>query len=164
MVITGASRDTLGTRFPLGRGLWLYRQRRRRESTPRVTGLLQQCTAAPVARVLLAMRQVERSRPSAALRKAPLRRVSQGLHVLPRHRQPSIPPGLRPPNGEHHVEPPRREGRHLPTDVRDERPPAPGVPRGAPRRDTFEDLSGKWQAAILKADQNRPDLRIVGSG
>jgi hypothetical protein len=30
--------------------------------------------------------------------------------------------------------------------------------------DTFEDLSGKWQAAILKADQNRPDLRIVGSG
>jgi hypothetical protein len=30
--------------------------------------------------------------------------------------------------------------------------------------DTFEDLSGKWQAAILKAEQNRPDLRIVGSG
>jgi hypothetical protein len=30
--------------------------------------------------------------------------------------------------------------------------------------DTFEDLSGKWQAAILKAQKNRPDLRIVGSG
>jgi hypothetical protein len=30
--------------------------------------------------------------------------------------------------------------------------------------DSFEDLSGKWQAAILKAEQNRPDLRIVGSG
>jgi hypothetical protein len=30
--------------------------------------------------------------------------------------------------------------------------------------ETFEDLSGKWQAAILKAEQNRPDLRIVGSG
>jgi hypothetical protein len=28
--------------------------------------------------------------------------------------------------------------------------------------DTFEDLSGRWQAAILKAEQNRPDLRIVG--
>jgi hypothetical protein len=30
--------------------------------------------------------------------------------------------------------------------------------------DTFEDLSGKWQAAILKAEQSRPDLRIVGRG
>jgi hypothetical protein len=27
--------------------------------------------------------------------------------------------------------------------------------------DTFEDLPGKWQAAILKAEQNRPNLRIV---
>ena len=30
--------------------------------------------------------------------------------------------------------------------------------------DTLEDLAGKWQAAILKAEQNWPDLRIVGSG
>jgi hypothetical protein len=30
--------------------------------------------------------------------------------------------------------------------------------------DAFEDLAGKWQAAILTAEQNRPDLRIVGSG
>jgi hypothetical protein len=29
--------------------------------------------------------------------------------------------------------------------------------------DTFEDVPGKWQAAILKAEQNRPQLRIVGS-
>jgi hypothetical protein len=29
--------------------------------------------------------------------------------------------------------------------------------------DAFEDLSGKWQAAILKAEENRPNLRIVGS-
>jgi hypothetical protein len=29
--------------------------------------------------------------------------------------------------------------------------------------DTVEDLSGKWQAAILKAEQNRPSLRIIGS-
>jgi hypothetical protein len=30
--------------------------------------------------------------------------------------------------------------------------------------DTVEDLPGKWQAAILKAEQNRPNLRTVGSG
>jgi hypothetical protein len=29
--------------------------------------------------------------------------------------------------------------------------------------DTFEDLPGKWQAAILKGEQNRPKLRIVDS-
>jgi hypothetical protein len=28
--------------------------------------------------------------------------------------------------------------------------------------DTFEDLPGKWQAAFLKAEENRPNLRIVG--
>ena len=27
--------------------------------------------------------------------------------------------------------------------------------------DSFEDLPGKWQAAILKAEQNRPELRLV---
>ena len=30
--------------------------------------------------------------------------------------------------------------------------------------DTFEDLPGKWQAAILKAEQNRRHVRSVGSG
>jgi hypothetical protein len=29
--------------------------------------------------------------------------------------------------------------------------------------DTFEDLPGKWQAAILKSEQNAPNLRIVGN-
>jgi hypothetical protein len=29
--------------------------------------------------------------------------------------------------------------------------------------DTFEDLPGKWQAAILKAEQSRSNLRILGS-
>jgi hypothetical protein len=29
--------------------------------------------------------------------------------------------------------------------------------------DAFEDLAGKWQAAILKAEEKRPNLRIVGS-
>jgi hypothetical protein len=28
--------------------------------------------------------------------------------------------------------------------------------------DSFEDLPGKWQAAILEAEQNRPKLRLVG--
>ena len=28
--------------------------------------------------------------------------------------------------------------------------------------DASEDLPGKWQAAILKAEDNRPKLRIVG--
>jgi sulfite reductase beta subunit-like hemoprotein len=29
--------------------------------------------------------------------------------------------------------------------------------------DTFEDLPGKWQVAIVGAEQNRPDLRIARS-
>ena len=29
---------------------------------------------------------------------------------------------------------------------------------------TFEDLPGKWQAAILEAEQNRPKLRLISSG
>ena len=29
--------------------------------------------------------------------------------------------------------------------------------------DAFEDLPGKWQAAIVSAEQNRPDLRVIGS-
>ena len=27
--------------------------------------------------------------------------------------------------------------------------------------DTFEDLPGKWQAAILESEQSRPKLRVV---
>jgi hypothetical protein len=27
--------------------------------------------------------------------------------------------------------------------------------------DSLEDLPGKWQAAILEAEQNRPKLRVV---
>jgi hypothetical protein len=29
--------------------------------------------------------------------------------------------------------------------------------------DSFEDLPGKWQAAIVKAGQNRPNLRLISS-
>ena len=28
---------------------------------------------------------------------------------------------------------------------------------------TFEDLPGRWQAAILEAEQNRPKLRLISS-
>jgi hypothetical protein len=28
--------------------------------------------------------------------------------------------------------------------------------------DDFDDLPGKWQAAILEAEQNHPKLRVVG--
>jgi hypothetical protein len=30
--------------------------------------------------------------------------------------------------------------------------------------DSFEDLPGKWQAAILKAEQNRPRPRVANGG
>jgi hypothetical protein len=30
--------------------------------------------------------------------------------------------------------------------------------------DAFEDLPGKWQAAILKEEENQPKLRIVDNG
>jgi hypothetical protein len=29
--------------------------------------------------------------------------------------------------------------------------------------DTFEDLAGKWQAAILKGEQNRPKLKLISN-
>jgi hypothetical protein len=29
--------------------------------------------------------------------------------------------------------------------------------------DSFEDLPGKWQGAILKAERNRPKLRLVSN-
>ena len=29
--------------------------------------------------------------------------------------------------------------------------------------DSSEDLPGKWQAAVLKAEHNRPNLRVAGS-
>jgi hypothetical protein len=30
--------------------------------------------------------------------------------------------------------------------------------------DGFDDLPGKWQAAIIEAEQNRPKLRVAGGG
>jgi hypothetical protein len=37
----------------------------------------------------------------------------------------------------------------------------PRVARGLLDAASFEDLPGKWQAAILAAEQNRPKLRVV---
>jgi hypothetical protein len=74
-----------------------------------------------------------------------------------------VPVDVASANGERRFEPPHREGRRLP----------PLWEMSALRRrefhdalldvDTFEDLTGKWQAAIPKAEQKRPNLRIVGS-
>jgi hypothetical protein len=47
--------------------------------------------------------------------------------------------------------------------VGDERPAASRVHEALIDADTFEDLPGKWQAAILEAEQNRPELRLVFS-
>jgi hypothetical protein len=68
------------------------------------------------------------------------------------------------PASERRLEPPRREGCRPPTLVRDEHPKRREFHEALLDADTFEDLAGMWQAAILEADQNRPDLRIVGSG
>jgi hypothetical protein len=80
-----------------------------------------------------------------------------------RLRPPGISLHLRSPNGKRRVEPPRREGRGL--------PPLCDISELQPREfhqalldpDSFEDLPGKWQAAILTAEGNRPTLRIVDS-
>jgi hypothetical protein len=29
--------------------------------------------------------------------------------------------------------------------------------------DSFEDLPGRWQAAVVEAERNRPELRAVGA-
>jgi hypothetical protein len=40
---------------------------------------------------------------------------------------------------------------------------APGVHEALLDAADFEDLPGRWQAAILKAEQNRPKLRLISS-
>ena len=42
-------------------------------------------------------------------------------------------------------------------------PPATECHEALLEADSFEDLPGKWQAAILKPEQNRPNLRGVTS-
>jgi hypothetical protein len=48
-----------------------------------------------------------------------------------------------------------------PPAVGDERLPATRFPRVTAHADSFEDLPGTWQAAILEAERNRPKLRVV---
>jgi hypothetical protein len=74
---------------------------------------------------------------------------------------PVSPPDLRIPNGGRGAKPPRRKVVGYP-------PLSEMIERQ--RREfhealleaaTFEDLPGKWQAAILEAEQNRPKLRLI---
>jgi hypothetical protein len=74
---------------------------------------------------------------------------------------PSVPLNLDSANGERRVESSRREGGRLPAALRYVRTPAARVPAALLDADSFEDLPGKWQAAILKAEENRPNLRVV---
>ena len=66
---------------------------------------------------------------------------------------------LRTINGKRRLEPPRRKGCGRLAAVRNERPSATGVLRGATRCRHLRGVPGKWQAAMLKAEGNRPKLR-----
>src|SRR5215204_3999209 len=85
-----------------------------------------------------------------------IRRPSQGS-------APSIPFDLGSADGERRAKPPHREVVGYPPlselgDLQRREFHEAVLEAGS-----FEDLPGKWQAAILEAEQNRPDLRIVGS-
>jgi hypothetical protein len=66
-------------------------------------------------------------------------------------------------NGERRAEPPRREGRRLPPLSELDDLQRREFPEALLDAGTFEDLPGKWRAAILEAEQNRPKLRVVRS-
>jgi hypothetical protein len=76
--------------------------------------------------------------------------------------RPGIPLDVGSASGERRAEPPRRKGRRL----------SALSEMGALQRrefdealldaDAFQGLPGKWQAAILKAEAARPELRVVG--
>ena len=68
------------------------------------------------------------------------------------------------PNGDRRAKPPRREGRPVPTLSEMGDLQRREFHEALLDADGFEDLPGKWQAAILKAEENRPNLRIVDSG
>jgi hypothetical protein len=77
-----------------------------------------------------------------------------------RERPPSISLPLGSTNGERRAEPPRPKSRRLPAVLRHERREFQEALLDA---DGYEDLPGKWRAAILKAEENAPNLRIVGA-
>src|SRR5215218_185599 len=71
------------------------------------------------------------------------------------------PPRRRLANGERRPQPPRREGRRLPAAHGDARRAGREFHEALLDAASFEDLPGKWQAAILNAERNRPKLRLV---
>jgi len=52
------------------------------------------------------------------------------------------------------------KGRQLPSAPGDERSSRREFHEALLEAGSFDDLSGKWQAAILQAEQNRPQLRV----
>jgi hypothetical protein len=81
------------------------------------------------------------------------------LDVLLRHRPLSIPLDLGSASGERRAEPPGREGGRLPPLVEMDEAQRRELHEALLDADGFEDLPGKWQAAILEAEQSRPKLR-----
>jgi hypothetical protein len=67
-------------------------------------------------------------------------------------------------HGERRAEPPRPEGSGYPPlcDMSDLQ--RREFQEALLDDDSFEDLPGTWQAAIMKSEENRPNLRIVGNG
>jgi hypothetical protein len=76
-------------------------------------------------------------------------------------RRSTIPLGLASPSGQRGAEPPRRESCRLPAVARHGRGATREFNEALLEADSFEDLPGKWQAAILEAEQDRPKLRVV---
>jgi hypothetical protein len=82
------------------------------------------------------------------------------LHVLLRHRPPSIPGDLPSANADRRPEPPRREGLAYPLICELDDLQRREFHEALLAADCFEDLPGKWQAAIVEAEQNRPKLKL----
>jgi hypothetical protein len=59
------------------------------------------------------------------------------------------------------LSPPRRKGRRLPPLCEMSERQRREFHEALLDADTFEDLPGKWQAAIVKAEENLPKLRVV---
>jgi hypothetical protein len=66
-------------------------------------------------------------------------------------------------DGERGAKPPRREDRRLSTASELDDLQRRELDEALLEAASFEELPGKWQAAILKAEQNRPKLRLISS-
>jgi hypothetical protein len=98
---------------------------------------------------------------------APAEKLEAAPHdrqVLLRHRPPSFLLSVGFANGERRAQPSRREARPLPPPSQisdDQQLEFHEVLLDA---DSFEDLPGKWQAAIVMAERSRPKLQLVSDG